>query len=191
VNGQWIFNVDKPTVAWVDSVEYELQVRAVDNAINSDNSSFVGNADISPALKAFTYETSLPTATITSAAQDGKYSGMLIASGTFIDNIMPPGGGNFTPPAAVNLYIYDQAARRYWNGAAWDDPDDPPDYAPAALFRDSWTLSGMPPQFQTSDSDVKKYTLWSQAVNMAGNTQTAFSTTAFSSMTVTFDHPPP
>ncbi|HNT98264.1 MAG TPA: hypothetical protein PKK31_08375, partial [Elusimicrobiales bacterium] len=178
----WTFVVNYPTAAWQNGVTYKLEVKALDNAIDSDNPSFIGNEDLSPVEKIFTFDTGAATATLSVPVHGRVYSSLSFSSGAVADNNLPVDN--------VRLYIYDQAANKYWKGAEWGE-QGVVESTTTAVFYSSWTFAALPPQFGAPASDAKRYVFWAQAQDRAGNYQTLFSTTALSSATVVFDHSGP
>ncbi|MBI2069550.1 MAG: hypothetical protein HYT79_03030, partial [Elusimicrobia bacterium] len=162
----WTFTVNSPTTAWTDGVQYTIQARARDNALHTSGGANNFNVDPTPASKVLKYDVARPTGTITSITHNEEYSFISISSGTHADNF-PPGDGTVSQ---VRLYLHDMSVNRYWGGnpLAWGATGVVRSTT-SNVFFSSWSFT-VPGDL----TDNRRYALWTEAEDLAGNVHNTF-----------------
>jgi len=147
---------------WIDGKTYEVQVQAWDKA----QGGVTPNVEDPKPAKSFTYDVSVPTATIGSLVAGTTYS-VVAVTGTVAD----PWPGELD---RVSILIKDHGTPTdindppaYWDGTGWQQPLNAPWPSTKAVITGSdWALANLP--VFTNDHF---YTIVSSAVDKAGNAQ--------------------
>ncbi len=179
----WEYTISYPTAAFINGVQYEARTKASDLTYN--NGALEGNESGLSTVKVFNFDISAPTATITAVQSGQARSAVDIASGTILETMvlanaaLPPGEQINT----VKIHVKDNLLNQYWDGSSWGPSSSVS--TNSVVYQSSWSVSALP-----NWADEGIYTMWAEALDKAGNSQTVFSGNG-SSATFTIDKSAP
>jgi len=179
----WTYSVAYPTAAYTNGVQYQVRAKSLDNTYN--NSSPEGTESDFSGGNLFSFDVTVPTAVVTAVSAAQSRSGVAVASGTILEDLVIVNVG-LQPGVqiqGIRVHLKDNNLVQYWNGGGWDS--NPAVWAAAAVHQSSWSLSSLP-----AWADDGSYTVWAEASDKAGNTQTVFAGNG-SSVTFTVDKAAP
>ncbi|MCK5358187.1 MAG: hypothetical protein KAJ48_07310, partial [Elusimicrobiales bacterium] len=179
----WTYTVSYPTAAFSNGVQYEIRAKASDLTYN--NAILEGSQSDLSTSKIFHYDIAIPTATFTSAENGDIRSSLNLASGTILETMVfaYEAGQPGMQIDNIKLHIKDNVWTQYWTGSAWNPSSLVS--TDSLVHQSSWVVTALP-----NWDDEGSYTIWSEAIDKAGNTQTIFTGNG-SSVTFTVDKSAP